>query len=274
MYTGLCNPYAPHPFLRETLGYKRPGVYYAAIVTDVILRFNWIFYALFTGELQHSALLSFFVGFSEICRRGIWTLFRVENEHCTNVGRFRASRDVPLPYEIEPPPSPAEGEVAGVPSSSPQTATIDHYIRHRDTWQGGNGTGSMHDDGGISTNIEAQTSSTPGSLRRRATLTNTPIQRGIARVGTIMGQAHAQDFERKRRPVAPEPASPYHGARTADLSSDDEDEEVEVDLGAPAMHDGDEDGSDEEGDRGRQEDEEDVQSAQEILRRHRSATAQ
>ena len=31
----------------------------------------------------------------------MWSLFRVENEHCNNVGKFRASRDVPLPYKIK-----------------------------------------------------------------------------------------------------------------------------------------------------------------------------
>ncbi|KAL8749221.1 MAG: hypothetical protein Q9184_006895 [Pyrenodesmia sp. 2 TL-2023] len=43
-----------------------------------------------------------------------------------------------------------------------------------------------------------------GSLRRRqgstAAMVPSPVQRGIARVGTIMTEAHAQDFERKRRP--------------------------------------------------------------------------
>ncbi len=63
---------------------------------DPILRFNWIFYVIFTNNLQHSALLSFMVSLSEVLRRAMWTLFRVENEHCTNVGRFRASRDVPF----------------------------------------------------------------------------------------------------------------------------------------------------------------------------------
>lgn len=105
-----------------------------------------------------------------------------------------------------------------------------------------------------SSNLEAQPQS--GSLRRRQTLSNTPVQRGIARVGTIMGQAHAQDFERKRRPGILEPASPYHGARVAgEESSDDEDDE-------------------EAGERGdeRRADEEDIKDAEEILRRHRSAT--
>lgn len=77
-----------------------------------------------------------------------------------------------------------------------------------------------------------------------------------------MGQAHAQDFERKRRPVAPEPGSPYHGAATAEVSSDDEDEEVEVEAGHDDQMDAEE----------RETDEQDVQGAQEILSRHRSAT--
>jgi xenotropic and polytropic retrovirus receptor 1 len=76
--------------------------YYPAVVVDPLLRFNWIFYVIFTGELQHSALLSFFVSLSEIFRRAFWALFRVENEHMTNVGMFRASKDIPLPYDTSP----------------------------------------------------------------------------------------------------------------------------------------------------------------------------
>ncbi|KAI9211634.1 hypothetical protein DS838_003497 [Geotrichum bryndzae] len=47
-----------------------------------------------------SAKVSFFVALSEVFRRFIWAFFRVENEHCSNVQRFRASRDVSLPYQI------------------------------------------------------------------------------------------------------------------------------------------------------------------------------
>ncbi|KAL6722347.1 Xenotropic and polytropic retrovirus receptor 1 [Lecanora helva] len=249
----LCNPYAEHRFLRDVLGYKRPWVYYLAMVLDPILRFNWIFYAIYASELQHSALLSFFVGFSEVCRRGMWTLFRVENEHCTNVGRFRASRDVPLPYEIEPPTPPSAEDTT--PESHPPTQT-DH-VRRASLLHDAD---SPLDITAASSTLEAQPSS--GSLRRRTshTLSSTPIQRGIARVGTIMQQAHAQDFERKRRPVAPEPASPYHGAITAEESSDEEDEEAEA-------------GEGEEGDTAagvRRENEEDVRGAQDIMRRQRS----
>ena len=75
---GLGDPYAPNMFLRNVLGYKRVLLYYVAMVIDPILRFNWIFYAIFFDEVQHSALVSFFIALSEIFRRGMWTLFRVE----------------------------------------------------------------------------------------------------------------------------------------------------------------------------------------------------
>ena len=253
---GLCNPYSEHPFLRDVLGYKRPWVYYLAMILDPILRFNWIFYAIFSGELQHSALLSFFVGFSEVCRRGIWTLFRVENEHCTNVGRFRASRDVPLPYEItSPSPStPEEEEPRSHPSPEQRRRTAPFQASPSSV--------------GTSSNLEAQPQS--GSLRRRQTLTNTPIQRGIARFGTIVTEAHAQDFERKRRPDVPESASPYHGARTtAGVESSDEDDEEEERSEVAGGH-AEEDGG--EARRANEEDVQNVQDAEEILRRHQSAT--
>ena len=86
-----------------------------------------------------------------------------------------------------------------------------------------------------------------------------------------MTQAHAQDFERKRRPDVPESASPYHGARTdAVESSDDEDEEEEGSEEANG-HAEDEVGGGEER-RADEEDVQDVQDAGEILRRHQSAT--
>ena len=77
------DPYAKHRFLRSTLGFKYAWWYYAAMTIDPIIRFNWIFYAIYAHDAQHSSLVSFFVAFSEVLRRGMWTLFRVENEHCT-----------------------------------------------------------------------------------------------------------------------------------------------------------------------------------------------
>jgi len=149
------------------------------------------------------------------------------------------------------PPSPLlrEDSAQSVP---PRSLGVQDHVSQRGAMDGP----PPLDGTAASSTLEAQPSS--GSLRRRATLTSTPIQRGIARVGTIMGQAHAQDFERKRRPVAPEPASPFHGARTAEESSDDEDEEVEIEVEAA--------GEDERDGEVRMENENDVQEAQEILR--------
>ena len=216
----LLNYYAPYPFLRKNLGYKYPGVYYAAMVLDPILRFNWIFYAIYSYDLQHSTLVSFFVGMSEVLRRGMWTLFRVENEHCTNVGRFRASRDVPLPYELEPPSPTSSQEQHPSPSHDPALLDGVGTEASYGVEQPSPATGAT---GLSSSRLEAQTSA--GSLRRRAP-PNTPISRGIARVGTFITEAHAQDFERKRRPD-PVEASPHHAGRSVGPESSDEEEEDE-----------------------------------------------
>lgn len=192
------------------------------MVLDPILRFNWIFYAIFSNDFQHSALLSFLVSFSEVCRRAMWTLFRVENEHCTNVGRFRASRDVPLPYEI--------------PSS--ETASLDEYqapdiqgqIRPSPRVHHGLGPRTDISQGATGASLEhAPDTPISGSLRRRPTAQSggTPVQRGMARVGTIMTQAHSQDFERKRRPGLEQRSSKYEEQLTDSGESTDENNEAE-----------------------------------------------
>lgn len=86
--------------LRDHLFYKKKGYYYVASVVDVLLRFQWIFYAFFSSQIQQLAVTSFCIALAEIFRRFIWMFFRMENEHCTNVILFRASRDAPLPYMV------------------------------------------------------------------------------------------------------------------------------------------------------------------------------
>lgn len=89
-----------HFMLRDILALKRRWVYYVIMVLDPILRFSWIFYAIFTHDTQHNSICSFLVSFAEATRRGMWSLIRVENEHCANVAQYKASRDVPLPYHL------------------------------------------------------------------------------------------------------------------------------------------------------------------------------
>lgn len=86
--------------LRDHLFYKKKNYYYVAAVLNVILRFQWIFYAFFSSQIQQLAVTSFCIAIAELFRRFVWMFFRMENEHCTNVILFRASRDSPLPYMI------------------------------------------------------------------------------------------------------------------------------------------------------------------------------
>lgn len=97
----LLQPHSKVFLLRDLRGYKNVWWYYGAMVFDIVIRFNWILYAAYTQDVQHSTLVSFIVAFTEATRRGIWAIFRVENEHCSNVAHFKASRDVPLPYLLE-----------------------------------------------------------------------------------------------------------------------------------------------------------------------------
>lgn len=97
----LLQPHTHHRFLRDITALKHRWPYYLIMVLDPILRFNWVFYAIFAHDTQHSSIASFLIAFSEITRRGMWTLLRVENEHCANVKQYKASRDVPLPYHLD-----------------------------------------------------------------------------------------------------------------------------------------------------------------------------
>lgn len=222
----LLDPYAKHRFLRTRLAYKQVIWYYIAIIVDPLLRFNWVFYAIpfFTDEIQHSAILGFLVSFSEVCRRGMWTIFRVENEHCTNVGKFKASRDVELPYALSKAEQEEEDVAVEHDESARRPSHMDDYQRrqhHQDSTLPSrrrqskdftvSPTSMTEDASGTATGADVETgrkqkSPAQSSLRRRQAQQGiTPSipnsGQGLAsRVGTILQGAHAQDFERKRRP--------------------------------------------------------------------------
>jgi hypothetical protein len=209
----LGNLYSSHTGLRNVLAFRRVWIYYVAIVLDVVIRFNWIFYAIFINDIQHSAFLSFVVNLTEICRRGVWTIFRVENEHCTNVHMFRALRDIPLPYkaedEMEDIPAVAlDGERSDDEEQTPQA----HATPPRPAAE-----------------IDVESGRTPTLRSRRPT---TP-GRAMSRVGTLMATAHSQDFQRKR------PADVLGNSASAamlgdtDDSSDDDDDEKEGETSQP-----------------------------------------
>jgi xenotropic and polytropic retrovirus receptor 1 len=195
----LGNPYAKRILLRDELGFRHAWVYYAAIVLDVVVRFNWIFYAIFSRDIQHSAFLSFFVGLSEVFRRGVWSVFRVENEHCANVMKFYASREPTLPYKFDVTQRSREGSRADDVQLQEQQ-NVPSPVIDVETGVGSPGTSSVR--------ARYPTGRPSGSLRRLS-----------FRAGT----AHTQDFERRQLP------SHLSTATIAQLGHSSEDEETEDD---------------------------------------------
>ncbi|KAK0857885.1 Xenotropic and polytropic retrovirus receptor 1 [Friedmanniomyces endolithicus] len=210
------NPYSkPYPLLRSTLAYRKTvWWYYVAIFLDPVLRFNWIFYIIYRMDVQHSSIVSFLIGLSEVIRRGIWVIFRVENEHCANVGRARAMRDLELPFEVDKKAGITGPEFVEAAQRSQMAA------RGVDTALGvGDAAAAQQDplvlsaqsttsgrdlEGGLRT----PSLSAAASLRQRRTglagdadkTQESPVYRALQRVGTTFLTAHAQDYERKRRP--------------------------------------------------------------------------
>jgi hypothetical protein len=231
----LGNPYAKEKYLRDVLGYKTTWPYYVAMVIDPILRFNWIFYAIFAKDVQHSAALSFVVAFSEVLRRGMWAIFRMENEHCTNVGRFRAYRDIPLPYEM---PGASDSEITISPSTTPNLS------RTSSRQQPEPSPSSAHQTPDVEANVpkpspaSVTSSATPGrspALHRRRTGRQdgppmTPLVRAFSVVGNAISQAHAQDFERKRKPDQDADSGKALRPMRTNTTYDDSSDEDEADV--------------------------------------------
>ncbi|KSA02965.1 uncharacterized protein AC631_01220 [Debaryomyces fabryi] len=201
----LLQSGSKHRFLRDNLFFKRPIYYYCAMVIDVILRFQWIFYAFFTSQIQQLAVTSFCVALAEILRRFIWIFFRMENEHCTNVTLFRASRDSPLPYAIS---TKVERSIrrlvklkySNLDSAEPMQENLSTNRAHQDEDEA---------DIGLSRIPTSRPKVSPGELRRRSTL------------GTFtnaLNKAHIKDFQRRKTVV---------GVEDEESDDDDEDEEEE-----------------------------------------------
>ncbi|KAI0977065.1 EXS family-domain-containing protein [Xylaria arbuscula] len=210
----LLQPDSRHPFLRDILGLKRRWIYYVIMVIDPILRFSWIFYAIFTHDAQHSSIVSFLVSLSEVVRRGMWALLRVENEHCSNVAQYKASRDLPLPYDLHREPLMERMSTEELPNRPEQVSSKQDLGRTASQGQG-------HSDGQPSAFSPAPLEA--GLRRRRKS--DGLVAKSIR---GIMATAHRQDFEKKKRP-------PVEIDNDADVLSADElqsEEEEEEDSGS------------------------------------------
>ncbi|KAI9168843.1 hypothetical protein LWI28_002684 [Acer negundo] len=99
---GLLNRKSKNRWLRDKLLVPDKKIYFIAIALNILLRFAWMQTVLDIAhigfKLHFQAWLTV-VACLEIIRRGIWNFFRLENEHLNNVGKYRAFKSVPLPFD-------------------------------------------------------------------------------------------------------------------------------------------------------------------------------
>jgi hypothetical protein len=105
---GLRDTHTKYRFLRRDLGFRVAWMYYVAILIDITLRFTWILYVAIPQQLQHSAITSFGISVGEVCRRGVWSLFRIENEHCAQTRRSRTCGTLPNAFGYIPGSEPQD----------------------------------------------------------------------------------------------------------------------------------------------------------------------
>ncbi|KAL2532060.1 Phosphate transporter PHO19 [Abeliophyllum distichum] len=100
---GLLQRNAKNPWLRDKLLVSNKAVYFVAIVINILLRLVWMQLVLDFNEAPflHRRAFVAIVACLEILRRGIWNFFRLENEHLNNVGKYRAFKSVPLPFNYD-----------------------------------------------------------------------------------------------------------------------------------------------------------------------------
>ncbi|OTB05188.1 hypothetical protein M426DRAFT_319995 [Hypoxylon sp. CI-4A] len=230
------QPDTRHRFLRDILGLKSKWLYYAIMVLDPILRFEWIFYTIFAHDKQHSTLVSFLIAFVEVIRRGMWALLRVENEHCGNVAQYKASRDVPLPYALQmheplveristdeeerPGATTTATSTAVAPTArKPSVPTIDEETRAStiDVSTAGASALGRQETGASQSQAQAASARDPEAGLRWRRRTEPTHGQGIR--GRI-ANAHMQDFEKRRKP-------------TAETASDDNTASLEADADIP-----------------------------------------
>ncbi|KAK8655831.1 hypothetical protein V6N13_108397 [Hibiscus sabdariffa] len=98
---GLLNRHSKNFLLRDKLLVPHKKVYFGAMGLNVLLRFAWLQTVLNFKFSLHPQTLTTIVASLEIIRRGIWNFFRLENEHLNNVGKYRAFKSVPLPFNYD-----------------------------------------------------------------------------------------------------------------------------------------------------------------------------
>ncbi|XP_073268257.1 phosphate transporter PHO1 homolog 3 isoform X2 [Populus alba] len=96
---GLLQRHSKNRWLRDKLLVPHKSVYFGAMVLNILLKFAWLQTVLnFRVTSLNKETVITLVASLEIIRRGMWNFFRLENEHLNNVGKYRAFKSVPLPF--------------------------------------------------------------------------------------------------------------------------------------------------------------------------------
>lgn len=180
------------------------------MVIDPILRFNWIFYVIFAFDVQHASLNSFLISLAEVLRRAMWTMIRIENEHCTNVRLARATFNPSMPFDQDTTQQHRASGVDVLPEGD--ILHTDSRAESQDRQEEGRSTGAEMPRDGVR-KVQSQ------QQRQK----ESPAAQTFKRVGHIMAAAHAYDYERKKPPAS-------DGSDGADDDDDDDDDEEEDDT--------------------------------------------
>ncbi|KAF2858567.1 EXS-domain-containing protein [Piedraia hortae CBS 480.64] len=181
------------PLLRDGLSFRKHlWWYYAAMALDAILRWNWTLYIIFRHSTKHNTIVSFCIALSEVFRRGVWVIFRVENEHVTNVTRLRAQRDLALPYKI---PDGSRREESTFASNPQDLETGQHHQT-----------------------AEQQVNS------NETRILGASVVDMIRKAGSTFRMAHSSDYERKK-PEDDGSAADVAAAAGADVDDEDDDDD-------------------------------------------------
>ncbi|PIN13290.1 putative small molecule transporter [Handroanthus impetiginosus] len=99
---GLFQRNSKNRWLRDKLLIPHKSAYFVAMVLNVLLRLAWMQTVMnITIFSLHRQTMVALVASLEIIRRGLWNFFRLENEHLNNVGKYRAFKSVPLPFNYD-----------------------------------------------------------------------------------------------------------------------------------------------------------------------------
>ncbi|KAL3679555.1 hypothetical protein R1sor_022511 [Riccia sorocarpa] len=98
---GLLRKNSSNKWLRDQLIMpKRKAIYFVSMILNVLFRMAWLqSVTRFRFGSLDTQVADFIFASLEVIRRGHWNFYRLENEHLNNVGKYRATKTVPLPFE-------------------------------------------------------------------------------------------------------------------------------------------------------------------------------